>query len=44
MRIAVARELAPGEARVALVPDLVGKLRSAGYEVAVQTGAGAGAY
>ncbi len=43
MRIAVARELAPGEARVALVPDLVGKLRAAGYEVAVQAGAGGGA-
>ena len=41
MRIAVARELAPGEARVALIPDLVGKLRAAGYEVAVQAGAGA---
>ena len=43
MRIAVARELAPGEARVALIPDLVGKLRAAGYEVAVQAGAGAAA-
>ena len=43
MRIAVGREMAPGEARVALVPDLVGKLRAAGYEVAVQAGAGAGA-
>ena len=41
MRIAVAQELAPGEARVALIPDLVGKLRAAGYEVAVQAGAGA---
>ncbi|MCE3276778.1 MAG: pntAA, partial [Propionibacteriaceae bacterium] len=44
MRIAVARELAPGEARVALVPDLVGKLRAAGYDVAVQAGAGAAAF
>jgi proton-translocating NAD(P)+ transhydrogenase subunit alpha len=43
VRIAVARELAPGEARVAMVPDLVGKLRAAGYEVAVQAGAGASA-
>ena len=43
MRIAVARESAPGETRVALVPELVGKLRAAGYEVAVQAGAGAGA-
>ena len=44
MRIAVARELVPGEARVALVPELVSKLRAAGYEVAVQAGAGAGAF
>jgi len=43
VRVAVARELAPGEARVALIPELVGKLRAAGYEVAVQAGAGAGA-
>ena len=31
---------AAGEARVALVPELVGKLAAAGYEVAVETGAG----
>ena len=43
MRIAVAREQALGEARVAMVPDLVGKLRAAGYDVAVQAGAGGGA-
>ena len=43
MRIAVAREMAPGEARVAMVPELIGKLRTAGYEVAVQAGAGLGA-
>ena len=43
MRIAVARESAPGEARVAMVPELVVKLAAAGYEVAVQSGAGAGA-
>lgn len=43
MRIAVAREQAPGEARVAMVPELVRRLRAVGYEVAVQTGAGAGA-
>jgi H+-translocating NAD(P) transhydrogenase subunit alpha len=41
VRIAVTRESVPGEARVALVPELVGKLRTAGYEVVVQTGAGA---
>ena len=43
MRIAVARESTPGEARVAMVPDLVAKLVAAGYEVAVQSNAGAGA-
>ena len=42
MRIAVASESAPGEARVALVPELVGKLTAAGYEVAIQPGAGEG--
>jgi NAD(P) transhydrogenase subunit alpha len=43
VRIAVARDQAPGEARVAMVPDLVGRLRAAGYEVAVQAGAGGAA-
>ncbi|HWJ51991.1 MAG TPA: NAD(P) transhydrogenase subunit alpha [Propionibacteriaceae bacterium] len=40
MRIAVARESEPGEARVALVPEVLGKLRAAGYDIAVQPGAG----
>jgi NAD(P) transhydrogenase subunit alpha len=43
VRIAVARETREGEARVALVPELVGKLTGLGYEVAVEPGAGAGA-
>ena len=43
MRIAVVREVAPGESRVALVPEVVGKLVKAGYEVAVEPGAGRGA-
>jgi NAD(P) transhydrogenase subunit alpha len=43
VRIAVARETRDGETRVALVPELVGKLTGLGYEVAVQPGAGAGA-
>ena len=42
MRIAVARETREGETRVALVPELVGKLTSLGYEVAVEPGAGIG--
>lgn len=40
MRIAVARETEPGESRVALVPELVGRLVTAGYEVAVEPDAG----
>lgn len=43
MRIAVARETEPGETRVALVPELVSRLTGAGYEVAVEPGAGRGA-
>jgi NAD(P) transhydrogenase subunit alpha len=43
VRIAVARETRDGETRVALVPELVGKLTGLGYEVAVEPGAGAGA-
>ena len=40
MRLAVAKETSDGEARVAMVPELVGKLTSLGYEVAVEPGAG----
>ena len=40
MKIAVARETREGESRVAMVPDLVGKLTGLGYDVAVETGAG----
>jgi len=40
MRIGVPRETAPGERRVALVPEVVGKLVPAGFEVVVQRGAG----
>ena len=43
MKIAVAKETRDGEARVALVPELVGKLTTLGYDVAVEPGAGAGA-
>ena len=34
------RETAPGERRVALVPDIVWRLTGAGFEVAVEAGAG----
>ena len=40
MRIGVPRETAAGERRVALVPEVVGKLIPAGFEVLVQRGAG----
>ena len=40
MRIGVPRETAAGERRVALVPEIVGKLAPAGFEVLVQRGAG----
>ncbi|HEX6515649.1 MAG TPA: Re/Si-specific NAD(P)(+) transhydrogenase subunit alpha [Nocardioidaceae bacterium] len=43
MKIAVARETRAGEARVAMVPELVGKLTALGYTVAVEPGAGSGA-
>ncbi len=40
MRLAVPRETAPGEHRVALAPDSVGRLVKAGHEVRIQAGAG----
>src|SRR3979490_1794303 len=40
MRIGVVRETAPGERRVALVPDTVGRLAKSGNEVVVERGAG----
>lgn len=40
MRIAVARETREGETRVALVPELVGRLTALGWTVAVEPGAG----
>jgi H+-translocating NAD(P) transhydrogenase subunit alpha len=40
MRVAVPRETAPGERRVALVPETVSKLRDAGFEISVERGAG----
>ena len=43
MRIGVPKETAPGEHRVALVPEVVGKLTARGIDVLVQNGAGAGA-
>jgi NAD(P) transhydrogenase subunit alpha len=43
MRIGVPKETAPGERRVALVPESCKKLKQAGYEIAVEAGAGVSA-
>ena len=44
MKVAVVRETAPGERRVALTPDAVARLRPAGIDVLVESGAGDGAW
>jgi H+-translocating NAD(P) transhydrogenase subunit alpha len=43
MRIAVPRETAPGEQRVALVPESCRKLTQAGYDITIESGAGVSA-
>ena len=43
MKVAIVKESAPNERRVALVPEAVGKLTGAGHEILIQTGAGDGA-
>jgi NAD(P) transhydrogenase subunit alpha len=40
MKVGVLKETLPGERRVALVPDVVGKLKAAGVDVVVESGAG----
>ena len=44
MRIGVPKEVAPNERRVALTPDVAGKLVKTGLEVVVERGAGSGAF
>ena len=44
MKIAVPKEILPGERRVALTPDAAGRLVKAGHEVLVEAGAGTAAY
>jgi H+-translocating NAD(P) transhydrogenase subunit alpha len=44
MKAGVVKESAPGERRVALVPDAVAKLGGSGIEVLVERGAGEGAW
>jgi NAD(P) transhydrogenase subunit alpha len=43
MKVGVAKESAPGERRVALVPEALGRLKAAGLEILVEQGAGTGA-
>lgn len=43
MKVAILRDTTPGETRVAMVPAVLGDLRKAGFEVAVQSGAGTSA-
>jgi NAD(P) transhydrogenase subunit alpha len=43
MQIAVAKEIRSGEARVALVPDIISKLTKAGLDVVIEAGAGVAA-
>ena len=43
MKIGAPKEIAPGEARVALTPDSAGRLQKLGYECIVESGAGTAA-
>jgi len=43
MKLAVPKEVRPGEKRVALVPDIIAKLVKAGLEVVIESGAGVSA-
>jgi proton-translocating NAD(P)+ transhydrogenase subunit alpha len=43
VRVGVPKELEPGERRIALVPETVARLSSAGFTIAVERGAGAAA-
>ncbi len=44
MKVGVARETAPGERRVALVPETLAKVQKAGAEILVERGAGLGSH
>jgi NAD(P) transhydrogenase subunit alpha len=44
MKVAVVKETAPAERRVALVPEMIARLRGAGLDVLVESGAGDGAW
>ena len=40
MKVGVLSETLPGERRVALIPDVAGKLTKSGFEVVLEAGAG----
>jgi H+-translocating NAD(P) transhydrogenase subunit alpha len=44
MKVAIVKETAPGERRVSLAPDAVGRLGPVGVDVLVESGAGDGAW
>jgi NAD(P) transhydrogenase subunit alpha len=44
LQIGVVKESSPGERRVALTPDVLGKLTAAGLDVVIEAGAGAAAW
>lgn len=44
LRLGVPKENAPGETRVAIVPDVARRLKDAGFEVVIERGAGESAY
>lgn len=44
MKVAVVKETGPAERRVALVPEAIAKMRSAGHEILVERGAGDAAF
>ena len=44
MKLGVPKEIAPNERRVALTPDVVGRLVKGGYEIVIERGAGQAAF
>ena len=44
IRVAVPKEIAPGERRVALAPDVAPRLAKLGFEVLLEKGAGLGSH
>ena len=44
MKIGVPKEIAPNERRVALTPDVAGRLTKGGFEIFIERGAGSAAF